>query len=125
MAEVKYQVTESSNSSIIIIREFYDEIKAEDIINSFEYLFQKYDSDKISGIISDFDNAKFAMNLNQFQAVLKYIDQTPKLYKIKLAVIVDTPKKIVFPILAKTKLKKLRIKPFSSKEAAIIWVNKN
>ena len=122
MVEVKYEIVKSQDSNIII-REFYGVVQAEDVINSFEYIFKKYDIENIDGIATDFDQAKFAMNLKQFQAVLNYINKNPILFKIKMAVIVNTPKKIIFPILAKTMLKKLNIKPFTTRNAAVVWLN--
>ena len=121
MAEVKYEIVKSQESNIII-REFYGVVKAEDVINSFKYILEKYDVENIAGIITDFDHAKLAMSLKQFPVVLEYINQNPIIFRIKLAVIVSTPKKIIFPLLAKTKLKKLKIAPFSTRNAAIVWM---
>lgn len=63
------------------------------------------------------------MSIKDFQAVLKYIKQTPVIFNIQLAVIVNTPKKVIFPVLAKTKLKDLNINPFSKVEASLAWLN--
>jgi len=63
------------------------------------------------------------MSIVDFQKVLKYIKQTPILYTLQLAIVVNTPQKTIFPIIAKTRLKKLNIKPFSTLDAALNWLN--
>ncbi len=123
MADVRYEIIETSSASNVVIREFIGIVKADDVIESFKYIFEKYVDEEFTAIITDFTHAKFAMSISDFQKVLKYIKKTPVIFDIQLAIIVDTPKKVIFPILAKTKLKKLNIKPFSTVDAAIKWLN--
>ena len=122
MAEVKYEIIKSGSKNILL-REFHGKVRAEDVVESFKYIFKKYVDEDFTGIISDFTHAKFAMNIGDFQKVLKYLKQTPSIYHYQLAIIVDTPQKTIFPIIAKTKLKKLKIKPFSTIRAALDWLS--
>ena len=122
MAEVKYEILKSESTNILL-REFHGKVNADDVVESFKYIFEKYIDEDFTGIISDFTHAKLAMSISDFQKVLKYIKKTPVIFDIQLAIIVDTPKKVIFPILAKTRLKKLNIKPFSTLSAALKWLN--
>lgn len=120
MAEVKYEIIKSGSSNILL-REFYGKVKADDVIESFRYIFERYANDDLNGIISDFSQSKFSMSLGDFQKVLKYIKQTPDIYNFQLAIVVNTPQQTIFPIIAKARFKKLDIKPFSTVDAALNW----
>ncbi len=122
MAEVKYEIIKSGSTKILL-REFHGKVQADDVVESFKYIFEKYIDEDFSGIVSDFSHAKFAMGISDFQKVLKYIKRTPAIYNFQLAIVVNTPQKTIFPIIAKTKLKRLNIKPFSTLSAALDWLD--
>lgn len=62
------------------------------------------------------------MNIESFDILLSYLKKQEYLSKIKLAVICDNPRTIVFPSLGERKEKELKIKPFSTMDAAVDWI---
>lgn len=56
-----------------------------------------------------------------FQILLNYMKKQDLLKKIKIAVVCDDPKTIVFPTLGSKIAEELRIKPFSTMDAAVSW----
>lgn len=62
------------------------------------------------------------MNLESFKTVLAFLKSQPLLKSIKIAVVTDNPDIIIFPILGEDQVKELKIKPFSSVNAATKWI---
>ncbi len=121
MDKVEYTY-EDINGKGIMIRKFYGKIEVDNIIDSFIYLFDNnLPKDNCIGIISDFCNATIEMNMLEFRKVLAFIKKNKNLHDLKLAVIVDTPNKSVFPFLAQTVLK-VQVCPFSTTKAAKEWI---
>ena len=121
MDKVEYTY-DNINGKEIITRKFYGKIKVNDIIGSFVYLIDNnLIKDNCIGIVSDFCNATVEMNIKDFKKVIDFIKQNKKASDLKLAAIVDTPGKSVFPFLAQDVLK-IQVSPFSTNEAAKKWI---
>jgi len=107
----------------ILIRKFYNTVSAEDIIESWKYLCDNnLISKNIKGVINDLEDCELNMNMESFSKVLIYMKQTRELKKIKLAVITNIPKQIIFPSYGELQEKALMIRPFSSMNAAVNWI---
>ncbi len=121
MTKVEYTY-EDINGKGIMTRTFYGKIDADYIINSFEYIIDNnLPKDNCLGLISDFCNATIEMKMLDFRRVLVFIKKNKKIRDLKLAVIVDTPGKSIFPFLAQTVLN-IQVRPFSTNEAAKKWI---
>ncbi|MBU8891894.1 MAG: hypothetical protein KOO66_03895 [Bacteroidales bacterium] len=120
MAKVEY-THEIINGKGIMTRKFYGKIDADYIIDSFVYLIDNnLIKDNCIGIISDFCNATIEMDIKDFKKVIAFIKQNKKSINLKLAAIVDTPNKSVFPFLAQSF--DMPVRPFSTVEAAKKWI---
>jgi hypothetical protein len=79
-------------------------------------------SDNHLGVLNDLCKANLEMNMNSFARLIEYLKSNPYFSRIKLAVICDTPGKIVFPLLGEYKVRGLKIRPFTTLETAIDWI---
>jgi len=75
------------------------------------------------GIINDFRELELDASINDVNKILKLIDDNYDIFKnIKIAVVVDSYKNIVFPMIVEKISKRVAIKPFSTLKAAEDWV---
>jgi len=107
----------------IIIRKFEGVIQPEDVLLSWENIKSSpLLTTSTKGIISDLSKCDFRMDLNGFQKIINYLKNQEYLKPIKLAVITDSPKDIVFPMIGESTVKSLQIKPFNTESAATRWI---
>ena len=107
----------------ILVRNFVDLVNVDDIIDSWEYLIaSKLINDNIKGIINNLTGCSLDMNLESFRKLIEYLRAKDQLKKLKLAVICNDPKTIVFPTLGQQGELDLRIRPFSTERAAVNWI---
>lgn len=107
----------------ILIRDFAGEVTVDEIIGSWKYLISNnMISDDTLGIINNLTNCDLQMDMAGFKDVINFMKTQDLLKKVKLAVICDDPKTIVFPALGEQKEDELKIKPFSTMNAAVDWV---
>lgn len=110
-------------SGLVLIRKFHGKVNVTEIISSWEYLINnKMLTDKHIGVINNLIDCNLEMDKDCFIQLIEYLKKNPIFFKIKLAVICDTPEKIVFPKLGEHTIKELRIKPFSTFNAAVNWL---
>ena len=108
----------------ILIRKFVGKVSVDDIIESWEYLQKnKLIDDKIKGLINDLTGCELLLDMNCFSTLMIYMKSQDFIRAIKIAVICDTPQKIVFPVMGEKHHSELKIKPFSTLEAAVHWIN--
>jgi len=121
-----HQLSYIENGSILI-RNFHGTVQFSEIMESWiELIGHQKITDEIKGILNDFTGAELQMNINNLDQLMSTFMQYPDIFeRIKLAVLMDTPKKIVLPILAEQKYPQFRIKAFSTYEAAIEWIKEN
>jgi hypothetical protein len=110
-------------SGFILIRKFHKKVNVDLIIESWEYLLlNKILTRKHIGVINDLCGATLDMNLDSFKRLITYLKVNPYFTGIKLAVICDTPEKIIFPMIGQYDVKELKIRPFSTVEKSIEWI---
>ena len=107
----------------ILIRDFADKVSVTDIIHSWDILIEQgMLNSNIKGVINNITGCQLAMDLDSFYTLIDYIKTKDILRKVKLAVVCNNPKMIIFPILGEAEEKDLHIKPFSTVEAAVEWI---
>ena len=107
----------------VLIRNFAGKVGVNDIIESWEYLKENQLVDKkIKGVINDLSGCELLLDMESFKTLIAYLKNQDFLRGIKLAVICNTPQKIIFPVLGENHESELKIKPFSTMEAAEHWV---
>jgi hypothetical protein len=110
-------------SGIILVREFQDNVNVDQIIESWEYLLtNQILTVKHIGVINNLCRANLDMNMDSFARLINYLRAKPYFSRIKLAVICDTPNKIVFPMIGEYNVKELKIRPFATVEKSIEWI---
>ena len=122
MKKVVHKIIRQENSEYIF-REFKGELVVEDIMDSFVYILnEKMISPGCRGILTDLREADLNFDMTSFRNLLIYIKNSPGLDGLKIAVVVDSAAKIVFPMMASNE-PGLMIQPFSTMESAIKWIN--
>lgn len=110
-------------SGLILVREFKDNVNVDHIIESWEYLIaNQILTERHIGVINDLCKASLDMNMDSFARLIHYLKANPYFSKIKLAVICDTPNKIVFPMIGEYNIRELKIRPFTTVEKSIEWI---
>ncbi|MCU4164690.1 hypothetical protein [Carboxylicivirga caseinilyticus] len=110
-------------SKSILIRNFKGEVDVNEIIRSWEYLRnESLLTHQLKGVINNLTECDLVMDLNSFKLLMSYLNQHECFYSIKLAVVCDKPKSTVYPTLGAEKESKLKIKPFSTVDAAVQWI---
>jgi hypothetical protein len=107
----------------VIMRRFSGEVCFEDILESWKKLLATYSNlEDFNGILTNFLDAEIKhedKNLNVLVEFLKgYLDQ---LKDLKIAIVMDTPM-VTNTIIVSQRVKSLQIKPFSTVEAALKWI---
>ena len=107
----------------VIVRHFSGEVCFEDMMESWNKLLDNYPNlDEYKGILTSFLDASVKpedSNLNVMVEFLKaHLDQ---LKNLKIAMVMNTPM-VTTTIILSQKVKSLQIKPFSTVEAALYWI---
>lgn len=107
----------------IIVRTFEGRVGFNQILDSWKSLKDhQLITKKTVGIINDLSKCDLQLDMNDFASIISYLKTQDYLKHIKLAVITDSPKVIVFPMLGETQEKTLNIKPFNTEKAAVGWI---
>jgi len=107
----------------VLINRFAGEVYFSDMMESWEALIDSYqDLEKYKGILTSFLDANIkeeGTNLNIMVEFLKsHVDQ---LKDLRIAIVMNTPL-VTNTIIISQKVKSLQIKPFSTVEAAMSWI---
>ncbi len=117
---VEYDYDKESET---IFRCLCGDVFLENNIETWNELFSKYDLSKIKGIINDFSNANMRMEISEISTLLEFLNSKLKnLPHLKIAVLSIKPEIVVFPTLAANNFPLLNIRPFSTIEAAKMWI---
>lgn len=120
-SKVTYDIIKVGSQEIII-RKFFGSVNLDDIISSFKFISENMLNEKKAGVVTDFIDAYIDFGFADLREIVNYIKSDKKISILKLAVVVDSPKKVIFPMMVQNNNPDLGIKPFSSKDAAIKWI---
>ena len=110
----------------ILVRNFIGVVGVKEIIESWTFLIENnLVTESLKGVINNLNGCDLSMNMESFKTLITFMKEQDCLKRIKLAVICDNPKTIVFPLLGQTEENELNIRPFSSIEAAVHWIMNN
>ncbi|MFB6340344.1 hypothetical protein ACE1ET_01410 [Saccharicrinis sp. FJH62] len=111
-------------SGTVLIRDFEGNIEVQDIIESWKFLLTNNMLDEnVLGVINNICACNLKMDINSFQYLIAYLKTEAAFKRIRLAVICEDPKKIIFPSMGEF-IENLQIKPFTTYDAAIDWILK-
>ncbi len=108
----------------VIFRRFSGEVCFEDIIGSWNKLFSSYtDLNDYKGILTNFLDAELKQEDQNLNVLVDFLKRNlDQLKDLKIAIVMDTPM-VTNTIIVSKKVKSLQIKPFSTVEAAMKWIN--
>lgn len=107
----------------IYVRDFMGRVDVTEIIESWDFLIKNNLLDEnLKGIINNITNCELDMNMESFHLLISFLKEHKQFQKIKLAVICNDPRIIVFPALGEAQEKSLKIKPFTTEAAAVGWI---
>jgi len=79
---------------------------------------------EIKGIINDFHDAELIMNISDVKKLITLFEANSEIFGGKrIAVVVDSYKNIVFPMVGQKFASRMEVRPFSTFEAAHDWVS--
>ncbi len=118
--EIKY-----IDDNSILLRKVRGKAEFSDIYCSWNDMIKKGElKPGIKGIINDFHNAELIMNIADVKKLINLFEENAEIFGGKrIAVVVDTYKNIVFPIVGQKFASKMEIRPFSTCDAAYDWVS--
>jgi len=108
----------------IILRYFKGDVYLQDIIDSWDDVFAQFeDLSKYKGVITDFLEAKLHHEDNNMNILIDYMKgYIERMDDMKIAVVMDSPH-VTNTIMLGQKMKHLQIRPFTTRKAAVDWVN--
>jgi len=107
----------------VLVRTFEGEVSSDDIIASWKLLHEKnLFTSRIKGVLNDLEDCELTMSMEGFRELMNYMKNQEHLLGLKIAVVTNSPKRIIFPALGEMQEKSLTIKPFSTIDAAIEWI---
>ena len=121
MGKVIHKIIKTEKGEYIL-RQFEGVITTEDIMDSFVHILNtNMISKSCKGILTDLLNVQLDFNMDTFKNLVIYIKSNPRLLAVKIAVVVDSSDKIVFPMMASNE-PGLNVQPFSTMIAAENWI---
>lgn len=113
----------TSYPETILFRQFVGKIEKQDIYESWKQLIDNdIINQNLKGIVNNLNGCDFMINIDEFNFLMNFLNQHDNIKKLKIAVVTDSPQKIIFPMLGEKQEKELNIKPFSSNKAAEEWI---
>ncbi|MBN2638059.1 MAG: hypothetical protein JXR65_03110 [Bacteroidales bacterium] len=107
----------------VLVRKFSGKVEVKDIIDSWQYLLSlNILDDKVKGVINDLSHCDLNMDMDGFQQLMKYLKSKSVFNAFKLAVVCDDPKTIIFPVMGGVQGDGLKIRPFTTMDAAVEWL---
>lgn len=118
--EIKY-----IDDNSILLRKVRGRAEFSDIYCSWNDMIKNGEiSPGIKGIINDFHNAELIMNISDVKKLINLFEENSDIFGGKrIAVVVDSYKNIVFPMVGQKFASKMEVRPFSTYEAAYDWVS--
>jgi len=108
----------------IILRHFKGDVFLQDIIDSWEEVFAAFsDLSLYKGVVTNFLEAELHHEDHNMNILMDYMkDYIERMNDLKIAVVMDSPH-VTNTIMLGQKLKHMQIRPFTTQQAAIDWIN--
>ena len=109
----------------VIVRRFKGDICFEEMIESWKLLLVKYPNlEAYKGVLTSFLGADIKHEDNNMNVMVEFLKgHLNKLKDLKIAMVMDTPM-VTNTIIIGQRMKSLQIKPFSTEEAALQWIER-
>jgi len=108
----------------VIVRCFKGDVYLQDIIDSWEDVFSRFeDLMAYKGVVTDFLGANLHHEDNNMNILIDYLKgYIDRMNDMKIAVVMDSPH-VTNTIMLGQKMKHMQIRPFTTRKAAIAWIN--
>lgn len=107
----------------ILIRDLIGDVGVTEIIDSWENLIAgNFLKPGIRGVMNDLTECNLQLSSTSFTTLTDYLKSKAVFRGLKLAVICDCLKNIVFPTMGENFVSELKIRPFSTLQAAVNWI---
>jgi len=107
----------------VIVRRFSGEVRFEDMMESWNKLLASYTNLRdYKGILTNFLDAEIIHEDNNMNVMVEFLkDYIDQLKNLKIAIVMNSPM-VTNTIIVGQRVKSLQIKPFSTVEAAMQWI---
>ena len=108
----------------VIFRRFRGGVCIDDMIQSWKEIFANYDDlSEYRGIVTSFLEADIKHDDNNFNVMVEFLkDYVERITGMKVAMVMDTPM-VTSTIIMNQKMKNMHIRPFTTVDAAVEWIN--
>lgn len=107
----------------VILRKFEGKVSADEIMQSWQDLEadNRFTND-IQGVLNDLEDCELTMDIKGFKRLMSLMLKKDYIHNIRIAVVTNSTRNIIFPTLGETQFRDLKIKPFSTIQAAVDWI---
>ena len=107
----------------VIIRRFKGDVFLENIIDSWNVIFSRYeDLTAFKGIVTDLLDAEMHHEDKNLNLLVEYLTgYISRMEGLKIAIVMDTHM-VCNTIIIDRKIKQLQIRPFATRDAAMSWI---
>lgn len=118
-----HSISRSEYKKGILIRTITGEVSAEDIVALWENeIREQVITPSHVGVVTDYRDAEITFDTDGLDLIEQLILRHPELARnIKIAPVIDTPK-VIIPIILRERYPYVRLKVFSTVEAAVKWI---
>jgi hypothetical protein len=108
----------------ILYKTYFGPVKMADIESSWIYAFENnIIPRRTKGFILDYRDASFHITPEEHVEIVKFYQQHINVFRNKrIAIITESPKDVIIPMLIEEKDDGYHSKPFSTIEAAVKWI---
>lgn len=108
----------------VIFRRFSGEVCIDDMLQSWKEIFADYeDLGAYRGIVTSFLEADIKHDDNNFNVMVEFLkDYVDRITGMKVAIVMDTPM-VTSTIIMNQKMKNMHIRPFTTMDAALEWID--
>ena len=113
-------------STGILYKYYHGIVTLDVIISSWEYAINSnIIPKKVRGFILDFRGTTLKLNIKETSDIAAFYNQHPDIFKNKkVALIMQEPEQVVFPIIIESENIEFSPRPFYTEEAAVKWILK-
>ncbi len=108
----------------ILVRSIRGKADFEEIFDSWKDLINEdYFAPPVIGMINDYCGAELKVDISDMKKIKVLLEDYPDIFKsVKIAVVVDSFKNIVYPMIVEKVSEQANVRPFSTVKAARDWI---